>query len=146
MYRKLFYNWLKFQEFLTLNWKHIFNSTLKIVFVIYFTVHGLQFIPKLQIFRFELNENDDTALIPSDIEHDRELSEEQSRLLDLGREDTNTSVTVTVTVHTTPEFRCLFQQHYLSSFSAPKCYVEVFCNQSFSIYFFAHKRGGKRLS
>ena len=33
------------------------------------------------------------------------MSQEEERLLEMGRQDTTTPVTVSVTVHTTPEFR-----------------------------------------
>jgi hypothetical protein len=33
------------------------------------------------------------------------MSHEKERLLDLGRQDTTTQVTVSVTIYTTPEFR-----------------------------------------
>jgi hypothetical protein len=45
---------------------------------------------------------DDTVAVPV---VNRELSDREVRLLELGRQDTTTPVTVTVTVHTTPEFR-----------------------------------------
>jgi hypothetical protein len=38
-------------------------------------------------------------------ESSQKLSVEKERLLDMGRQDTTTPVTVTVTVYTTPEFR-----------------------------------------
>jgi hypothetical protein len=38
-------------------------------------------------------------------EEDVELSLDDRKLLDMGRQDTTTSVTVSVTVYTTPEFR-----------------------------------------
>ena len=48
---------------------------------------------------FELNKKN------SDGKVDRVLNREEQRLLELGRQDTTTPVTVSVTVHTTPEFR-----------------------------------------
>ena len=38
-------------------------------------------------------------------EYDEKPSKEYSRLLEMGKTDTTTQVTVTVTVHTTPQFR-----------------------------------------
>ncbi len=54
-------------------------------------------------YRSDLS-NYDNVMITTDSERE-ELSEEKTRLLDLGRQDTTTQVTVTVTVHTTQQFR-----------------------------------------
>ncbi len=54
-------------------------------------------------YRSDLSNYDD-VMITTESERE-ELSEVNMRLLDLGRQDTTTQVTVTVTVHTTPQFR-----------------------------------------
>jgi hypothetical protein len=41
----------------------------------------------------------------NDINAVNAVNDEKRRLLALGRQDTTTPVTVTVTIHTTPEFR-----------------------------------------
>jgi hypothetical protein len=41
----------------------------------------------------------------SDVRGDRELSLEERKLIDMGRQDATAQVIVTITVHTTPEFR-----------------------------------------
>ena len=58
--------------------------------------------------RQRLSQGDDAVRVSEGLEDlDRELNDEEVRLLELGRQDTTTPVTVTVTVHTTPEFRYL---------------------------------------
>jgi hypothetical protein len=55
--------------------------------------------------------------IISDIKNDAELNLDDRKLLDLGRQDTATPVTVSITVHTTPEFRSVHVLLSLTSFT-----------------------------
>jgi len=58
-------------------------------------------IQKKKFFRIRLSNQDDTF----DINFEENLTEEHSRLLEEGKTDKTTQTIVTVTVHTTPQFR-----------------------------------------
>jgi hypothetical protein len=58
--------------------------------------------------RQRLSQGDDSVKVSEDINAVNAVNavhDEKLRLLALGRQDTTTPVTVTVTIHTTPEFR-----------------------------------------
>jgi hypothetical protein len=54
--------------------------------------------------RHKLSQKVEAVAVP---DLNRELSDREVRLFELGRQDTTTPVTVTVTVYTTPEFRSI---------------------------------------
>jgi hypothetical protein len=55
--------------------------------------------------RQRLSRGDDSVKVSEDVNDINGVNDEKRRLLALGRQDTTTPVTVTVTIHTTPEFR-----------------------------------------
>ncbi len=52
-----------------------------------------------------MSQGDDSVKVSEDVNDINAVNDEKLRLLALGRQDTTTPVTVTVTIHTTPEFR-----------------------------------------
>ncbi len=66
----------------------------------------MKFFQKFQFTsRQRLSQGDDSVKVSEDVNAINAINDEKLRLLALGRQDTTTPVTVTVTIHTTPEFR-----------------------------------------